>query len=100
MRKKLTGIVVTGASGFIGRNFVIDAAKKYRLFCIARRSQKESGIPPNENIHWLHADISKWRNLEHVINEKFTFSSIITIGIVNLKDLVNSINLNNCWKEV
>lgn len=67
MGKSLTGIVVTGASGFIGRNFVIDGVKKYRLFCIARRSQKESGIPHNENIHWLHADISKWKNLKNVL---------------------------------
>ena len=63
MNDRLPGIVVTGASGFIGRHFVIAAAGKFRLFCIARRSQKEAGIPNNENTHWLQADITEWENL-------------------------------------
>lgn len=63
MNDRLPGIVVTGASGFIGRHFVIAARDKFRIFCIARRSQKEAGIPKNDNIHWLQADITKWQNL-------------------------------------
>ncbi len=63
MNTILPGIVVTGASGFIGRHFVIAVSEQYRLFCIARRSQKEAGIPYNDNIHWLQADITKWENL-------------------------------------
>jgi len=59
MNKKLPGIVVTGASGFIGRHFVIAASEKFRLFCIAPRSQKEVGIPYHDNIHWLQVDITK-----------------------------------------
>ena len=66
MNKILPGIVVTGASGFIGRHFVIAVSGKFRLFCIARRSQKEAGIPYNDNIHWLQADITKWKNLLNV----------------------------------
>ena len=66
MNDRLPGIVVTGASGFIGRHFVIAAAGKFRLFCIARRSQKEAGIPNNENTHWLQADITEWENLLNV----------------------------------
>lgn len=67
MNKILPGIVVTGASGFIGRHFVIAVSGKFRLFCIARRSQKEAGIPYNDNIHWLQADITKWKNLLNVL---------------------------------
>jgi len=63
MNDGLPSILVTGASGFIGRHFVIAACNKFRLFCIARRSQKEAGIPQNDNIHWLQADITKWQNL-------------------------------------
>ena len=66
MSKLLPAIVVTGASGFIGRHFVIAVSGQYRLFCIARRSQKEAGIPYNDNIHWLQADITKWENLLNV----------------------------------
>ena len=67
MNKILPGIVVTGASGFIGRHFVIAVSGKFRLFCIARRSQKEAGIPYNDNIHWLQADITKWKKLLNVL---------------------------------
>lgn len=66
MNDRLPGIVVTGASGFIGRHFVIAAAGKFRLFCIARRSQREAGIPNNKNTHWLQADITEWENLLNV----------------------------------
>jgi nucleoside-diphosphate-sugar epimerase len=63
---RVPGILVTGASGFIGRHFVIAVSGKFRLFCIARRSQKEAGIPYNDNLHWLQADITKWRDLLNV----------------------------------
>jgi len=63
VNKRLPGILVTGASGFIGRHFVIAVSGKFRLFCIARRSQKEAGIPYSDTIHWLQADITKWRDL-------------------------------------
>ena len=67
MNDRLPGIVVTGASGFIGRHFVIAASGKFRLFCIARRSQREAGIPVNDNTHWLQADITEWENLRNVL---------------------------------
>ncbi|MGB5993102.1 MAG: NAD(P)-dependent oxidoreductase, partial [Desulfobacterales bacterium] len=63
INKKLPGILVTGASGFIGRHFVIAVSEKFRLFCVARRGQKEVGIPFKDTIHWLQADITKWDNL-------------------------------------
>ena len=57
MDQNLPGIVVTGASGFIGRHFLKKALGKYRLFCLARRSQKEAGIPHNNNLRWSQVDI-------------------------------------------
>jgi nucleoside-diphosphate-sugar epimerase len=63
MSEILPGIMVTGASGFIGRHFVIAVSGKFRLFCIARRSQKEVGIPYHKNIHWLQLDITNQKNL-------------------------------------
>jgi nucleoside-diphosphate-sugar epimerase/glycine cleavage system H lipoate-binding protein len=65
VNERLPSIVVTGASGFIGRHFVIAVSEKFRLFCIARRSQKEVSIPHHENIHWLQVDIT---NRKHVLN--------------------------------
>ena len=62
----LPQIVVTGASGFIGRHFVIAACNDYKIFCIARRSQKEVGIPVHKNISWFQADIGEWEQLNQV----------------------------------
>ncbi len=63
MNKEKPGILVTGASGFIGRHFVIAVSNHFRLFCIARRTQKEAGIPYNSNIFWIQADITNQENL-------------------------------------
>jgi len=68
VNERLPSIVVTGASGFIGRHFVIAVSEKFRLFCIARRSQKEVGIPYHDNIHWLQVDITNRKNLLNVSN--------------------------------
>jgi len=68
MNEILPGIVVTGASGFIGRHFVIAVSGKYRLFCIARRSQKEVGIPYHDNIHWLQVDVTNRESLMNVFS--------------------------------
>lgn len=63
MNERLPGILVTGASGFIGRNFVTAVHGKFRLFCMARQSQNEVGIPYHDSLHWLQADITNWKNL-------------------------------------
>ncbi len=57
MDMTLPGIIVTGASGFVGRHFLEAATGHFRLFCIARRSQFEAGIPQNENQRWTQVDI-------------------------------------------
>jgi nucleoside-diphosphate-sugar epimerase len=67
MNKDLPGIIVTGASGFIGKNFIEASARDFRLFCLARRSQNESGIPKHENIRWSQVDVSDFSNLQEVV---------------------------------
>lgn len=62
----LPGILVTGASGFVGRNFLDVVTGKYRLFCIARQSQKEAGVPKDENTRWAQVDIANWETLREV----------------------------------
>ncbi len=64
LNKKIPSIIVTGASGFIGRNFIEATKDNFKLFCIARRSQKEAGISEHPNIHWIQADIGKIDNIE------------------------------------
>ncbi|MCB2203872.1 NAD(P)-dependent oxidoreductase [bacterium] len=59
MDRQLPGIVVTGASGFVGRHFLEAARGKYRLFCLARRSQYEAGIPKMEQQRWTQVDVAQ-----------------------------------------
>jgi nucleoside-diphosphate-sugar epimerase len=67
MDNSLPGIIITGASGFIGRHFVEQNANRYRMFCLARRSQREAGIPKHENIRWTQVDIGDFSNLQDVV---------------------------------
>ncbi|MEN8154060.1 MAG: NAD(P)-dependent oxidoreductase [Acidobacteriota bacterium] len=65
---KLSTIVVTGASGFIGRYFLEGAKEKYRIFAIARRSQTECNAPRHQNIEWYMVDICEKAELNKIIN--------------------------------
>ncbi len=68
MNARVPGILVTGASGFIGKHFVTDVYKNFRLFCLARQSQKEVGISFHNHIHWLQGDITNWKYLLSTLN--------------------------------
>ncbi|MGE4558978.1 MAG: NAD-dependent epimerase/dehydratase family protein, partial [Desulfobulbus sp.] len=59
MDQTLPGLLLTGASGFVGRNFIKAATGRYRLFCVARRSMEEAGVQPDANLRWIQADIAE-----------------------------------------
>lgn len=58
MNEKKGRIIVTGASGFIGRNILDSMRESFHIFCIARRSGREADIPFHPNIEWIQWDIS------------------------------------------
>ena len=68
MNTDLPGVVVTGASGFIGRHFLASAAGKYRLFCMARRSRRDAGIPDYDDMRWTQVDIARWETMRDVVD--------------------------------
>jgi nucleoside-diphosphate-sugar epimerase len=55
----LPGIIITGASGFVGRHLVQALRDDYRIFGVARRSQARSGIPAHPNLTWCQADVGE-----------------------------------------
>ena len=59
-------IVVTGASGFVGRHVLEQLRDDYRIFAIARRSQRHAGVELQPHITWLEADIAERTQLEPV----------------------------------
>lgn len=54
----MTSILVTGASGFIGSHFLNAIRDDFLIYAIARKSQKESGVPQHPNIVWILGDIT------------------------------------------
>ncbi len=53
----LPRLVVTGASGFIGRRLLDGLKERFNIVGLARRSQTRCGAPVHENISWFQADI-------------------------------------------
>jgi UDP-glucose 4-epimerase len=68
MIRNLPKIVITGASGFIGKNVVNYLKDNYTIFAIARRSSTEAEVPFHINIHWIQWDIAKIENIKEIIS--------------------------------
>jgi nucleoside-diphosphate-sugar epimerase len=68
MAGKLSTIIVTGASGIVGRGFLEAAKDEYLIYAIARRSQKEAGVPQHPNVKWIQVDIGNWLSLRWVMH--------------------------------
>jgi nucleoside-diphosphate-sugar epimerase len=68
MPEKLPSIIVTGASGIVGRNFLEAAKRDFLIYAIARRSQREAGVAVHPNIRWIQVDIGNWLSLSWVMH--------------------------------
>ena len=66
MKNKLPSIVITGASGFIGRYILQNFIEDYNIFAIARRSRKAANIPFHKNLYWIQCDIANLEALQEV----------------------------------
>lgn len=62
----LPALILTGASGFLGRHLLEAIKERYRVFGIARRTQRECGAPVHPNISWHQVDIGDIKRLEAV----------------------------------
>lgn len=66
MINNLPSILITGASGFIGRYLLKELKNRYYIFALARRSSIEAHVPIHPNIQWIQWDISNTKRLEEV----------------------------------
>lgn len=62
-------LIVTGASGFLGRHLLDGLKGEYRIFGIARRSQRECGAPLHPNVAWLRVDVADRDGLSRAFRE-------------------------------
>ncbi len=51
-------VILTGASGFLGRQLVAILRDRYRIFGLGRRSHRAVGIPNHHRLAWFQADIA------------------------------------------
>jgi nucleoside-diphosphate-sugar epimerase len=67
--RELPALIITGASGFLGRHLVEALRDRYRIFGLARRTQEAVGIPHHPNVSWLQVDIAQSEPLAAVFRE-------------------------------
>lgn len=60
-------VIVTGASGFIGRHFLDALGDEYYVYAMARRSPKEVGVVLRPNIRWVPIDLGEEENVRAAI---------------------------------
>lgn len=65
----LPRLVVTGASGFIGRHLLAELKERFEIIGLGRRSQYEAGAPVHANIAWYQADIGDRVSLAAVFDD-------------------------------
>jgi len=66
MDSSSASVVITGASGFIGRHFLETIRDTHTVIAIARRSAREAGIPDHPNVHWIQWDIGGMQSFDEV----------------------------------
>ena len=64
---RLPVLIVTGASGFIGRHVLESFKYEFYIYALARRAQKVTGVEAHENINWMRLDIAD----EQMVRETF-----------------------------
>ncbi|MCF7797576.1 MAG: NAD-dependent epimerase/dehydratase family protein [Lentisphaeria bacterium] len=67
MNHKLPGILVTGASGFIGRNLLKTLKNDFHVFAMARRTQSEVGVARHQNIDWMLVDLAESDQVDRAV---------------------------------
>ena len=60
-------ILVTGASGIVGRHFIEAVKDDFFIYAVARRSRDEAEISTHPNIKWLQADIANFSLFKSVV---------------------------------
>ena len=63
--KPLPTVLITGASGFVGRHLVTYLCPTKHVIAFARRTQKAAGIEPHPNLDWILVDIMNQEQLEN-----------------------------------
>lgn len=64
---QLPTIVVTGASGLVGRHFINAVSDRFYIYAIARRGQKDADVSVHENVRWHRCDVGDGPKVRRLI---------------------------------
>ncbi len=62
-------LIVTGASGFIGRHLLQSFYYDFYIYALARRSQRVADVPMHKNINWIRLDVGEKESVEKVFTD-------------------------------
>ncbi|UCD33637.1 MAG: NAD(P)-dependent oxidoreductase [Desulfobacterales bacterium] len=62
-------ILITGASGFIGRELIDHLFQDYYIYAFARRTQLEAGVAAHKHIEWILVDIAHESSLATICED-------------------------------
>lgn len=65
----LPRLVLTGASGFVGRRVLETVRSRFRVFAVDRLSQAESQAPDHPNVSWHQLDVGEPQPLSRFFTE-------------------------------
>lgn len=61
-------LIVTGASGLVGGNFVNAIKDRFYIHAIARREQTDTEIPLQDNVRWHRCDIRDEKQISRLVD--------------------------------
>ncbi len=83
MKPALPKMIVTGASGFVGRHLLEHFKEKYFIYAFARKTQQEARVQVHKNIKWILVDIANEESFAseiHNINQKGKVDFVIHLA--------------------
>jgi nucleoside-diphosphate-sugar epimerase len=60
------GVIITGATGFVGSRLIQDLSPKYEIYALGRRLPAEAGTIEGPGIHWFQADVADFDSVREV----------------------------------
>jgi nucleoside-diphosphate-sugar epimerase len=68
-QSNLPVLVISGASGFVGKYFLNAFCKDYFIYALARRPQQAADVSFNKNIFWIRVDIADKTKIQGIFKK-------------------------------
>jgi nucleoside-diphosphate-sugar epimerase len=94
----LPRLLVTGASGFIGRRTLQLFRDRFQILALARRSQDEVQIEHHPNVRWIQLDVGDREPLAGVLREVAADGVDVVLHLAAHYDFAGTENAAEYWR--